>query len=131
MCWNVSWLKFAIAPIVVWAMFWLKANVWFRLYPAIMGAIALGAFAFSLFRRPLVEKFAIMMGERLDDRGRRYCRRVTVAWTIFLSLHLVVTIATVFAPMRCWAIYNGGIAYALLALMFGGEWLIRRRIRNG
>ena len=108
----------------------LRANVWFRLYPALMVSLALVMFAVSLRRTPLVEVLARKMGESLDDRGVAYCRRVTVVWTVFLSVHLLVTIATVFATHEIWALYNGLIAYILMGALFLGEWLYRRRFRR-
>jgi len=124
-------MRVALTPFVVIALYLLKANVWFRLYPAIMVSIALAAFAVSLFQTPLVERMARGMGEDLDARGIAYCRRVTQVWTVFLSANLVVTVATVFASREVWALYNGCIAYVLMGLLLVGEWLVRRRIRHG
>ena len=124
-------LRIALTPLVVWALYLVRANVWFRLYPAIMVSLALAVFAVSLFRTPLVEVFARRMGETLDESGLAYCRRVTVVWTAFLSAHLAVTIATVFASREVWAVYNGFVAYVLMGALFLGEWLYRRRVRRG
>ena len=123
--------RIALTPLVVLALYLLKANVWFRLYPVLMVAVALAVFAFSLWRTPLVEVFARRMGETLDARGIAYCRRVTVVWTVFLSMHLVVTFLTVFASYETWALYNGVIAYLMMGALFAGEWLFRRRFRRG
>ena len=123
--------RIALTPLVVLALYLLKANVWFRLYPVLMVAVALGVFAFSLLRTPLVEVFARRMGETLDARGVAYCRRVTVVWTVFLSAHLVVTFLTVFASHETWALYNGVLAYLMMGALFAGEWLFRRRFRRG
>lgn len=124
-------LRILAMPLFVWGVYLLKANVWFRLYPVIMVAIALAAFAISLFRRPLVETIACRMGERLDARGVAYCRNVTRLWTAFLAVHLAVTVATVFASYEIWAVYNGFVAYVLMGALFLGEWLYRRRVRRG
>jgi len=124
-------VRLALTPLVVWALYLLRANVWFRLYPAVMVAIALSAFAVSLFHTPLVERFARATGEPLDVRGVAYCRRVTQVWTAFLSVHLAATLATVFASREVWALYNGCIAYVLMGALFVGEWLVRRRVRRG
>lgn len=124
-------LRIALTPFVVWALYVLKANVWFRLYPAIMVSLALAVFAVSLARTPLIEVFARRMGESLDEHGVAYCRRVTVVWTIFLAVHLAVTVATVFASHEVWAIYNGLIAYLLMGALFAGEWLYRKMVRHG
>lgn len=124
-------LRIALTPLVVWALYLLKANVWFRLYPAVMVSLALAVFALSLARTPLVEVFARKMGESLDLRGVEYCRRVTVVWTVFLAAHLAVTVATVFASHEVWALYNGLVAYVLMGSLFAGEWLYRKRVRRG
>ncbi len=124
-------LRLVGAVALVWLLYVLKANVWFRLYPAAVVSVALAAFAVSLSRTPLVECFARRMGEPLDARGIAYCRKVTVAWVVFLSAHLAVTVATVFASRTVWALYNGCLAYLLMGAMFAGEWLVRRRVRRG
>ena len=116
---------------VVWTMYFLRANVWFKLYPAVMVAGALSVFFGSLWQTPLIEVLARKMGENLDARGVAYCRKVTRLWTVFLALHLVVTIATVFASSAVWAWYNGCIAYVLMGGLFVGEWLYRKKVRHG
>ena len=102
-----------------------------RAYPAVVVGCFLAVFAFSLRGTPLVEKFARGMGEALDERGVSYCRKATVAWTIFLAAHFAVTVCTVFASPGVWAVYNGFIAYVLLGAMFLGEYVARRMARNG
>jgi uncharacterized membrane protein len=124
-------VRWASAPLIVWALYFLRANVWFRLYPAVMVAGAFVLFALSLFRTPLVEVFARRMGETLDDRGRRYCRRVTQVWVSFLAVHLLATLATVFASRDVWALYNGVISYVLMGVLIVGERLFRRRFQRG
>ena len=125
-------LRVVGAVALVWLLYCLKANVWFRLYPAIVVTIALAIFAFSLHGMPIAERFARCWGEQLDEKGVAYCRKATIAWVIFLSFHLAVTLATVFfASREVWAIYNGCIAYLLMGAMFLGEWLVRRRVRRG
>ena len=124
-------LRLALTLGVVWAIYLLRANVWFKLYPAVMVAGALTAFAVSLGRTPLVEVFAREMGESLDARGVAYCRNVTRLWVAFLAVHLAVTLATVFAPPAVWAWYNGCIAYVLMGGLFAGEWIYRKKVRHG
>lgn len=119
------------AAALVWLLYFLRANVWLRLYPAAVVSVALAVFAVSLFRTPLAERLARRMGETLDARGVAYCRKVTVAWVVFLSAHLAVTVATAFASREVWAFYNGCLAYVLLGAMFAGEWIVRRRVRRG
>lgn len=129
--------KVALGVGVVWAIYLLRASRWgqlSRLYPVVVSGGMLGAFAWSLRQgaTPLVERFARKLEKQpLDARGVAYCRRVTWAWVIFLSAHVGVTVATLWASAEVWALYNGAIAYGLMGLMFAGEWLIRRRVRRG
>lgn len=129
--------KVALGVGVVWAIYLLRASRWgqlSRLYPVMVSAVMLGAFAWSLRQgaTPLVERFARKLEKQpLDARGVAYCRKVTWAWVIFLTAHLAVTVATLWASAEAWAVYNGGVAYGLMGLMFAGEWLIRRYVRRG
>ena len=118
------------ALLVVWALYFLKARVWFRLYPAVMVALALVLFSVSLFRTPLVEVFARKMGETLDAKGVLYCRKVTRVWVAFLSVHLVVTVATVFLSREIWVFYNDFLSYVLMGSLLLGERLYRRKVHR-
>ena len=124
-------LRTAVAIAIVWAVYLLKGNIWFRLYPVLVVGAFLAAFALSLLGTPLVERFARRMGEKLDEKGVAYCRGATVAWTVFLSAHFAVTVATLFASREVWAVYNGFVAYILIGAMFLGEYVVRKRVRNG
>ena len=124
-------LRTAVAIAIVWAVYLLKGNIWFRLYPVLVVGAFLAAFALSLLGTPLVERFARRMGEKLDEKGVAYYRGATVAWTVFLSAHFAVTVATLFASREVWAVYNGFVAYILIGAMFLGEYVVRKRVRNG
>ena len=124
-------LRTAVAIAIVWAVYLLKGNIWFRLYPVLVVGAFLAAFALSLLGTPLVERFARRMGEKLDEKGVAYCWGATVAWTVFLSAHFAVTVATLFASREVWAVYNGFVAYILIGAMFLGEYVVRKRVRNG
>lgn len=75
---------------------------------------------------PLVERFARMQVPDLSDAERAWCRGVTVAWCVFFALNaLAATLLAALAPLRWWAVYTGGVAYALMAAMFTVEYLAR------
>lgn len=123
--------RIAFGLALVWLIYLARAHVAFRFYPVAMNAAFLVGFAVSLFRTPLVEVFARRMGEKLDERAVAYCRRVTVAWVVFLAFNTAVSLATVFLSSEIWVLYNGCVSYVLMGLMFVGEFLIRRRVRHG
>lgn len=123
-------MKASLAIALVWAVYLLRGNIYFRFYPAVMCAVALAAFVVSSFKTPIVEKIARRNGESLDADAVGYCRKVNNCWILFLSVHLVASTATVLAPIGVWAFYNGFLAYVFFAVMFAGEWLVRRKVRG-
>ena len=124
-------LQAAVTILAVWLVYLFKGNVWFRLYPVVVTGAVFLAFALSLRGTPLIERFAMRMGADLDGGGREYCLKATIAWTVFLALHLAVTAATIFAPLEVWALYNGCIAYVLIGAMFLGEFAARKISGHG
>jgi uncharacterized membrane protein len=102
-----------------------------KLYPVLVNAVLLGVFGFSLrFPPTAIERLARLTEPDLDAHGVAYTRRVTQVWCGFFLLNGTLALATsVWASDRVWALYNGLIAYVLIGLLLGGEWLVRRRVR--
>lgn len=103
-----------------------------RLYPALMNAAMLAAFALTLLRPPsMIERFARVMEPDLPPSGVRYTRKVTIAWCIFIAVNGAIALWTaLFADIQVWALYNGVIAYVAMGVMFGVELLIRRGVKS-
>ena len=102
-----------------------------KLYPALVNLVLLGLFATSLWRGPtVVERLARLREPDFPPAAVAYTRRVTQAWcAFFLANGAVATITALWASDAAWALYNGAIAYALMGLLMGVEWLVRRRVR--
>jgi len=97
-------------------------------YPVLVNAVFLLAFAISLFQsQTLVERLARRLDPALSPEGVRYTRKVTLAWCAFFVVNGSIAWWTTTQSMSVWALYNGLIAYGAMGVMFGGEWLIRRR----
>lgn len=97
--------------------------------PVVINAGLLLTFATSLREVPIAERFARMeaRGEELSESQLRHCRQATWAWVIFFALNASVAAGlALFADVQVWAAYNGGIAYALMGMMFAGEYLLRK-----
>ncbi|MBR9834758.1 MAG: hypothetical protein GYB42_06125 [Alphaproteobacteria bacterium] len=118
----------AIAGLSATAFF--DSELAIRTYPVFMNAAMFAAFVSTLVRPPsLIERFARISDPDLPAEGVRYTRRVTEVWCGFLALNLLVSCWTVIQPsMLVWAVYNGGIAYALMGLLFAGEYLVRKSV---
>jgi uncharacterized membrane protein len=57
-----------------------------------------------------------------------YTRRVTAAWALFFALITAVTVwLFAFVPLRTWSLFANFCVLPLIALMFMGEYAIRRR----
>lgn len=115
------------------ACVWLalkRADLALKAYPICVNLGLLAVFGQSLWQGPtVVERLATLRQGPLDERGVRYTRTVTKVWCVFFTLNAALSLATaLFATERVWALYNGGVAYGLIGLMFAGEWIIRRRV---
>lgn len=102
-----------------------------KLYPVLVSAALLTLFGLSLLHPPtVIERIARLAEPRLDAAGVAYTRRVTVAWCGFFVVNGALSAGTaVWGSDRLWLLYNGFLSYVFIGLFFGGEWLLRRRMR--
>lgn len=101
------------------------------LYPVLVNGALLLLFAVSLLRPPaMIETLARLREPELPDAAVAYTRKVTLVWTVFFAVNGTVALATVYLDRTWWALYNGLIAYLLMGVLFGAEWLVRRRVRS-
>ena len=103
-----------------------------RWYPVLLNLMLLALFGLSLiYGPPLVERLARLQEPELPAHAVLYTRRVTIVWAgFFLANALAVTALTLWAPLSWWTLYTGLIAYALMGLLFAGEWLVRQHVRR-
>lgn len=101
-----------------------------RWYPVLVSAFMLSLFGSSLvYGPPIVERMARLQRPDLPESGVRYTRRITQVWCVFfLGNGLTAAALTLWAPLAWWALYTGLISYALMGLLFAGEWFARRRV---
>jgi len=102
-----------------------------KLYPALVNLVLFALFASSLLRGPsVVERLARLREPALPAAAVAYTRRVTQVWCAFFVVNGALAIATaLWASDAAWALYNGAVAYALMGLLMGVEWLVRKRVR--
>lgn len=132
---QLSWLIKAIACVgilLVSASWLLKQTQWLLYYPVAVSVIMLMLFSYSLIKPPsIVERLARLSEPDLDDKGQRYTRQVTKIWCLFFILNGFTALVTcLYGDLTLWTLYNGAISYMLMALLMGGEWLVRKRIRQ-
>jgi uncharacterized membrane protein len=99
-----------------------------QLLPMAVSLFLLGTFGWSLFSGlPIVERFARLVDPDLPDFCVPYCRKVTIAWCVFLAANaLCAGLLVWFGSFEAWALYTGLIAYLLLGAAFAGEFVLRK-----
>lgn len=103
-----------------------------KFYPVAVNATLLLVFVGSLHSGiPMVERLARLQEPDLPAAAVIYTRRVTVMWSGFFLINgFAALYTTLYCSFEQWALYNGGIAYGLIAFLFCGEWLVRRRVKR-
>lgn len=109
-----------------------RAELGMRAYPVAVNAVMFCLFFSSLLHgQTFIERLARLKEPDLPPAGVRYTRRVTWAWCMFFIFNGSVAAWTaLYADLATWTLYNGLISYLLMGLMFGAEWLVRRRVRG-
>ena len=90
-------------------------------------------FGSTLFLKPnIIFRFATLAdksiaGSSYENQVRLYCKKVTIVWCCFFILNGTAAALTTFADKlfgldqeqarRVWAVYNGGISYALMGIV--------------
>ena len=101
-------------------------------YPVLVNGGLLAAFAWSLAHPPtVIERIARLREGELSAAAVAYTRRVTLAWVVFFVCNGTIAFVTArWTSIETWAFYNGAVSYALIGIMIGGEWLVRRRVQR-
>ena len=100
-------------------------------YPVAVNLIMLAVFASSLKgKQSIVERLARLQDPDLSPRGVHYTRNVTKAWCVFFVLNGAIAAGTaIIGDLKIWTWWNGLLSYGAMGLMFGGEYLLRCRLK--
>ncbi len=101
-----------------------------KLYPVLVNLTLLLVFGSSLFFPPTtIEKLARMKDPNLSQEGIDYTRIITQIWCGFFILNASIAFySAIYASIEIWTLYNGFIAYILMAFLFVGEQLYRKLV---
>ena len=101
-------------------------------YPVIINSALALIFSYSLVNPPpVIERLARLTQADLPAHAVIYTRTVTKVWLGFFILNgLVACYTALFTSLQTWTIYNGFIAYILMAILFCGEYLVRLRVQK-
>jgi uncharacterized membrane protein len=108
-----------------------------KLYPALADLAYLTIFTTSFFVPPPFADYFIEIFDRsIKDRipraqFDRYCFRATLVWCVFFVIDGVIALLTVlFGSDIVWAVYNSGITYVIMGLIFFGEFILLKLIEK-
>jgi uncharacterized membrane protein len=111
---------------------WANALLPLKLYPVLVSAALLVAFAYSLASPPsMVERMARLTEPNLPPEAIAYTRAVTQVWCCFFIVNGSIALGTaIWASEAVWSLYNGVISYILMGLLFAIEYLVRIRFKR-
>ncbi|MBU3844984.1 MAG: AMP-binding protein [Candidatus Anaerobiospirillum pullicola] len=101
-------------------------------YPVAVNLTLLVVFAASLTsEHSLVERLARLQDPHLSARAVLYTRKVTQAWCLFFICNgTIATLTALRGDIQIWTWWNGLLSYGAMGLMFGVEYLLRRRLQT-
>ena len=114
-----------------------NSALFLKLYPLAVCGTFFFVFAMSLASPPnIIFRFATLqdksiLGSPFKGRVEAYCKKVTLVWLCFFVLNSAAAVWTAFwASERVWAVYNGGVSYIIMGLIFAIEFIVRKRVNK-
>jgi uncharacterized membrane protein len=121
----------AVLCIIGAVSLFLNSALVLKLYPALADLAYITIFTTSLFVPPPLARYFIELFDKTipaklpQQEFERYCFRATVVWCGFFLIDGIIALGTVFwGTDIIWGIYNSGITYGIMGLIFAGEYII-------
>ena len=127
------WIGLALGAFALAAVTGVLNVGWpLRWYPVFVNGSLLVLFGVTLFKPPsMAERLARIKEPDLPPHAVEYTRKVTMAWCAFFLVNGSIAAATsLWGSDAQWALYNGGIAYALMGVFAGAEYLVRLKVKK-
>lgn len=109
-----------------------NSSLFLKLYPIVICISLLFVFGITLFTKPnIIFRFATLQDKKIigsinEKRVEKYCLKVTYVWCLFFILNsLVAAYTAFFCDEKIWTIYNCGISYGIMGVIFTVEFIIR------
>ena len=114
-----------------------NAAIIFKIYPLLMNLLFLGSFGLTLLQPPsFIYRLAILQDKSIpnspgEKRIAGYCKKVTIIWILFFIFNGCMAGWTIFfGSDMLWSVYNGGISYILMGILFAGEYIARKKMQK-
>ena len=121
--------------------FAFNSKIFLKLYSVAISATLLCVFGSSLFFKPnIIFRFACLSdktikGSSFENQVNGYCRKVTIVWCAFFIINGSISAFTSLHDFgsdvlndKIWSVYNGGISYILMGLLFTVEFIVRKMV---
>lgn len=121
--------------------FAFNSKIFLKLYSVAISATLLCVFGSSLFFKPnIIFRFACLSdktikGSSFENQVNEYCRKVTIIWCAFFIINGSISAFTSLHDFgsdalndKIWSVYNGGISYILMGLLFTVEFIVRKMV---
>ncbi|BBP02414.1 hypothetical protein [Sulfuriferula nivalis] len=121
---SLAWLMWPMLELHYGWIYWLE-------HESLQWALLL-TFARTLRqqRQPLCTQLATIVHGELTPLYARYTYQVTVAWTAFFALMIIISTSLFFLqPIAVWSIFANFIFMPLVAVMFIAEYAVRKIVR--
>jgi uncharacterized membrane protein len=100
-------------------------------YPVVVNAVLFFLFAGSLrTKEPLLLRIVRARGTAIGGLGVTYLTRLTAVWAAFFVVNGMIAVWTTTADLEVWTLYNGLIAYLIIAALILGELMFRRHYKR-
>lgn len=105
-----------------------RGQNWLLYYPVFVNALLFCVFARSLIKKPaIITVFARQFSKSFPEHHVPYTEKVTLIWCTFFILNTLMSLVTIsFEDLQFWALYNGFIAYCLIAILILVEFTYRK-----
>jgi len=111
--------------------------IFIKLYPALASIAYLTIMITSfIFPPPLAYYFVDIFNKSIKTKIPKeifdnFCFRASVVWCVFFLVDAIIALITVyFTSELFWGVYNGGVTYCIMGLIFVGEFIVLKIIEK-
>jgi uncharacterized membrane protein len=101
-----------------------------KVLPVLIQLMLMYFFGRTLFKDkgpPFIESFVRLQFPEFPSAIARYCRQLTLVWTVFFAMNaMIITVLAIWGAEFWWSLYNGVLIYFLMGLLVIVEYIYRR-----
>lgn len=133
-CHDQHWLSgialFSVVALLTYSLSKTEAQYLVYLPPILILFSLFILFSQSLQAKqtPLITRYAIMLGDPLEDKHLNYNRKLTGIWSaFFLFMTITSTLLAIYSSIEIWSLFTHLISYLLITIFFIIEFIYRKK----